>query len=101
MANDPGADSFFGSNYAKMLDALDRVGDPNRAATLRGGRSGVFTDVAKSPQINIPNWSGTFRAGPRPLVTADDWAVQRAAEKAGTTSPLSADVQGEDRKSVV
>ena len=95
MANDPGADSFFGSNYAKMLDALNRVGDPNRAATLRGGRSGVFTDVAKSPQINIPNWSGTFRAGPRPLVTADDWAVQRAAEKAGTASPLSADVQGE------
>ena len=95
MANDPGADSFFGSNYAKMLDALDKVGDPNRAAILRGGRSGVFTDVAKSPRINVPNWSGTFRAGPRPQVSADDWAVQRAAEKAGTASPLSADVQGE------
>jgi hypothetical protein len=95
MANDPGVDSFFGTNYAKMLDALDKVGDPNRAAILRGGRSGVFTDVAKSPQINIPNWNGIIRTGPRPQLTADDWTVQRAAERAGTASPLSADVQGE------
>ena len=95
MANDPGVDSFFGTNYAKMLDALDRVGDPNRAAVLRGGQSGVFTDVVKSPQINIPNWAGIIRTGPRPQLTADDWRVQRAAERAGTASPLSADVQAE------
>jgi hypothetical protein len=95
VANDPGADSFVGAQYAKMLDALDKVGDPNRAAILRGGGSGVFTDTVKSPQINIPNWDGIIRAGPRPQLTPDDWAVQRAAEKAGTASPLSAEVQAE------
>jgi len=60
MANDPGADSFFGTNYAKMLDALDRVGDPNRAAILRGGRSGVFTDVAKSRKSISPTGTASF-----------------------------------------
>lgn len=95
MANDPGADSFFGTQYAKMLDALDKVGDPNRAAILRASRTGVITDAVKSPQINVPNWDGIIRVGARPVVTPDDWAVQRAAEKAGTASPLSAEIQAE------
>ena len=94
MANDPGADSFLGANYAKLVDALNKAGDPNRAAVLRG-QGGAFVDPGKSPRINVPAWDGIIRVGPRPIVTPEDWATQRAAERAGVASPLSAEIQGE------
>ena len=94
MANDPGADSFVSAQYQKMIGALDKIADPNKAAVLRG-QSGVFTEREKSPQINLPNWDGIIRAGPRPIVTPEDWATQRAFERAGRPSPLSAEIQAE------
>jgi hypothetical protein len=94
MANDPGADSFLAEQYGKMLSALDKVSDPNKAAVLRG-QSGVFTDTQKSPQINVPSWNGIIRTGPRPIVSDADWATQRAFERAGQPSPLSAELQAE------
>ena len=94
MANDPGTDSFLGSNYGKLLDSLSKVGDPNRAAMLRG-LGGVTVEGAKNPAINIPAWNGIIRVGPRPIVTSEDWATQRAFERAGQASPLAPAIQAE------
>lgn len=87
MANDPGATTWLGDQYQRFLDGLERAGTPNAPKLIRA-QSGSLADPGKAPRISVPEWDQVIRVGPRPVVTGEDWAVQKAAERAGVPSPL-------------